>query len=468
MRALTVRLCLIVALSTALAAEEIGQWGLIANEPGAQQGYTLFIPQKHESIYLLDMQGRFVHKWETGERPANSVYLLEDGRLLRAIHTPGNEVFGAPPFGGGRIQILNWDGEIEWNYRISDSKRYQHHDIEPMPNGNVLAIVGEYRSRDDALAAGRNPDLLEGDKLFPETVLEIKRTGPETGKIVWEWRLWDHLIQDFDSEKANYGVIADHPGLFDINIVSGKGSDWNHANGISYNAELDQIMISMRSQHEIIVIDHSTTTEQARGHSGGKQGKGGDLIYRWGNPQNYGRGGKEDQKVFGQHNPTWIAPGFPGAGDILVFNNGQDRPGGDHSTVEQLRQPVDGKGAYRIESGKPFGPDAPAWSYVGEPKESFYSYFISGAQRLPSGNTFICSGAWSRFFEVTPAGEIVWEYRTAIARPDAPLSAGGERAEGAPAPDEAAMRGVGVFRATRYAMDYPGLRGKVLRPLETQ
>ena len=469
MRTFAVRVCLLTCcFASTLASEEIGEWGLITNKPGAQQGYTLFIPQKHETIYLLDMKGRFVHKWETGERSGNSVYLLEDGRLLRATHTPGDEVFGSPPFGGGRVQILNWDGEVEWTYRISTDRRYQHHDIEPMPNGNVLAIVWEYRSRDEALAAGRNPELLEGDKLFPETVLEVKPTGPESGEIVWEWRLWDHVIQDFDDEKANYGIIAAHPELMDINAVSGKGSDWNHANGIAYNPELDQIMLSMRSQHEIIVIDHSTTTEQARGHTGGKHGKGGDIVYRWGNPQNYRRGGKEDQTLFGQHNPTWIAAGLPGAGDILLFNNGQDRPGGNHSTVEQLHPPLDVKGGYRIAPGRPFGPKAPIWSYAGDPKDSFYSYFISGAQRLPNGNTFICSGAWSRFFEVTPAGEIVWEYRTPTARPDAPVSAGGERAEGGVEPDRTAMRGVGVFRATRYPVDYPGLRGKVLRLPETR
>lgn len=93
------------------------------------------------------------------------------------------------------------------------------------------------------------------------------------------------------------------------------------------------------------------------------------------------------------------------------------------------------------------------------------SYFISGAQRLSNGNTLICSGANSRLFEVTPTGKIVWEYRTGIARPDAPVTAGGMRKPGDPEPDAAAMRGVGVFRATRYPPDYPGLKGKSLKPL---
>ena len=461
-------LCLslsLVLLAGVLAGAEGDQWGLVRHEPSAQAGYTLFAPQQHETVYLLDMEGRIVHKWETDERPGNSVYLLEDGRLLRAVHTPGNSVFGAPPFGGGRIQILNWQGDIEWNYRVSDSERYQHHDIAPMPNGNVLALAWEHKSRDEAIAAGRNPDLLEGDKLFPETVMEIRPTGPESGDVVWEWRLWDHLIQDFDSWKANFGVVAGHPGRLDINVVSGKGSDWNHANSITYDAGLDQIMISMRSMHELIVLDHSPTTQEARGHTGGKQGKGGDFLYRWGNPRAYGRGTEADRKFFGQHHPAWIPAGLPGAGDILVFNNGQGRPDGDYSTVEQLRPPVDSTGAYRLEASKAFGPEGPVWSYEGEPKGAFYSYFISSAQRLSNGNTFICSGANSRFFEVTPEGKIVWEYRAPFGRPDAPKAAGGLHAEGAPEPNQAAMRGVGVFRATRYEMGYPGLGGKVLAPI---
>ena len=465
-RAPAFSLCLIFALfRCAATAQDMKKWGLIKNDPGALQGYTLFGPQRHDAVYLIDMQGRVVHKWETGERAGNSAYLLEDGRLMRATHTPGNEIFGAPPFGGGRIQVFGWDGKLEWNYRISDVQRYQHHDIEPLPNGNVLALVWEHKSREETIAAGRNPDLLEGDKLFPESIIEIKPNGPESGDIVWVWRLWDHLVQDFDPTKSNYGVVADHPERLDINSVLNKGSDWNHANSIAYSPELDQIIINMRSMSEFYVIDHSTTTDEAATNRGGKQGKGGDFLYRWGNPRVYGRGGEGARTLFVQHHPAWIPKGLPGAGDILVFNNGQGRPDGDYSTVDQIHPPVDTDGSYRLEPGKAFEPAKAVWTYVANPKSDFYSYFISGAQRLSNGNTLICSGANSRIFEVTPAGKIVWEYRSAVARPDAPDSAGGLRKPGDPEPDAAAMRGVGVFRATKYEPNYPGLNGKPLKPL---
>lgn len=456
---------LLIALSA--PAQEKPEWGLIANQPEAFEGYTLFAPLNHKSTYLIDMAGEIVHRWEHEDQVGNSVYLLPDGRLLRPMHVRDNEVFGAPPFGGGRLQIINWDGEVEWDYRISDGTRYQHHDVRPMPNGNVLALVWEFKSREEALAAGRNPDLLDGDKLFPESILEIKPTGATSGDIVWEWRLWDHLVQDFDAAKANHGVVAEHPELLDINFINGKGSDWNHSNGIDYNPELDQIIINMRSMNEFYVIDHSTTTAEARGHAGGKQGKGGDFLYRWGNPQGYLRGRERDRTLYVQHNAHWIPPGLSGAGDILVFNNGDGRPGGNSSSVDQLHPPVTAGGGYRLEAGKVYGPNELVWTYSATPKEDFYSRFISGSQRLPNGNTLICSGAQSRFFEVTPEGEIVWEYRSALGRPDAPESLGGSLPPGQPKPalNAPAMRGVGVFRATRYAPDYAGLQGKELRPI---
>ena len=144
---------------------------------------------------------------------------------------------------------------------------------------------------------------------------------------------------------------AAHPGRIDVNYGLGftaanpkelerlKGlgyvggtrsisEDWNHTNSVAYNAALDQIMLSVHSFHEIWVIDHSTTTAEAAGSTGGKRGKGGDLLYRWGNPVVYHAGKVSDQQLFGQHHAHWIPPGRPGAGNLLVFNNGSRRPGG--------------------------------------------------------------------------------------------------------------------------------------------
>ena len=148
---------------------------------------------------------------------------------------------------------------------------------------------------------------------------------------MWQWNAWDHLIQDYDASVDNYGVVADHPELLDINFIGATGNqagraDWMHCNGIDYNAVLDQIVLSCKNMNEIYIIDHSTTTAEAAGHTGGNSGKGGDLLYRWGNPQAYDSGLSSDQQLFGQHDVQWIEEGRAGAGDLLLFNNGVGRP----------------------------------------------------------------------------------------------------------------------------------------------
>jgi hypothetical protein len=183
-----------------------------------------------------------------------------------------------------------------------------------------------------------------------------------------------------------------------------------HVNSVDYNTELDQIMLSVHSFHEVWVIDHSTTSEQAASHQGGRSGKGGDLLYRWGNPRAYRNGTRLEQRLFAQHDAHWIPQGLPGAGHMLVFNNGSNRPDGNYSSVDEVVLPVDAHGNYAREEYLPFGPERAAWSYSAPDKSSFFSMLISGAHRLPNGNTFICSGIPGILFEVTPEKEVVWEY----------------------------------------------------------
>jgi len=186
--------------------------------------------------------------------------------------------------------------------------------------------------------------------------------------------------------------------------------DWMHSNSIDYNPQFDQIVLSVHNFNEIWVIDHSTTTEEAAGHSGGNSGKGGDLLYRWGNPDAYRAGTSSDQKLFGQHDTAWIKPGFPGAGHILIFNNGLSRPGGQYSSIDEIAPPVDAQGNYFLEQGSAYGPTNPNWTYKASPPSSFYAYYISGAERLKDGDTLICDGVSGKFFEVTPGGTTVWQW----------------------------------------------------------
>jgi hypothetical protein len=413
--------------------------GLSINDPKAFQGYSLLAPLKSKKTYLLDMQGRVVRTWESDCSPALSAYLLENGHLLRAAeHREAKKSFGGPG-AGGCVQEWTWEGELVWDFKLTNDKQLHHHDILKLPNGNVLMVVWDKKSRQEAIDAGRRPDLVS-DYLLPDSILEVQPTGKTTGKVVWEWHLWDHLIQDHDKTKANYGKVAEHPELVDVNftgkvmdaLAKDKGAmdklksigyvgspaakkqrvspDWTHVNAVAYNAELDQIVISIHEFSEIWIIDHGTTTAEAAGHKGGRHGKGGDLLYRWGNPAAYRAGTVKDQRLFAQHNAHWIPRGRPGEGHLLVFNNGVRRPEGTYSSVDEIVLPVDAKGRYAYKAGTAFGPDKAVWTYTAPKKSDFFSMMISGAERMSNGNTLICSGASGIIFEVTPESEVVWKY----------------------------------------------------------
>jgi hypothetical protein len=199
--------------------------------------------------------------------------------------------------------------------------------------------------------------------------------------------------------------------------MNSSQSDWMHSNSIDYNEEFDKLLLSVHNFNEIWIIDHSTTTEEAAGHMGGNSGKGGDLLYRWGNPQAYRAGTANDRKLFSQHDATWIKPGCPGEGDILVFNNGANRPGSYYSTVDEIVPPVNDNGEYYLEPGPMYGPEAQTWMYTASPPTSFYASHLSGAERLPDGNTLICNGETGKIFEVTPEGATVWQYTSPYPTP---------------------------------------------------
>ena len=427
--------------------------GLLKYSEETYDGFTLFSPMGVTTTYLIDTYGRVVHTWESEFRPNSSVYLLENGNLLRSVIIPG------PYIKNGGVEILDWDGNIVWQFQYSGADFYPHHDVEMLPNGNVLMVARETKTYEEAIAAGRNPALLSGPNIQPDYIIEIHPIGTDSGEIVWEWHIWDHLVQDFDISKDNYGVVADHPELLDINFALSSGSNWNHVNSVDYNPELDQIIIGSRLLSEMWFIDHSTTIGEAGSHDGGSRGRGGDLIYRWGNPQAYRAGTAADQHFFGQHDPHWIAPGLPGEGHILVFNNGNGRPAGNYSTVEEIITPLDSNGLYPFpEPGKPFDPTGEDWKYQAQHPTEFYSSFISGSQRMPNGNTLICSGSTGRFFEVSNRGEIVWEYKN-------PVTFFGVAEQG----DVISQGSNNVFRCYRYSHDFPGLEGRDLTtgaPLE--
>jgi hypothetical protein len=435
--------------------------GVLVNDADAFAGYNLINPNGKKT-YLFDNNGRVVHTWTSELSSGAAVYLLENGHLFRPAEAVNRNPRFKGPAVGGRLQEFDWDGNLVWDFEYHSAKRLPHHDAIKLPNGNALLICWEMIEEEEAVAQGRRPETVKDAHLQPDCLVEIKPTGEKTGEIVWEWRSWDHLIQDRDNTKPNYGKVSKHPERFDVNYIRGdddrvakplatkdvadqktaaakgqpkdapkkdqpprKDPDWMHVNAVAYNADLDQIVLSSPNFCEIWIIDHGTTTEEARGHTGGRWGKGGDILYRWGNPRVYRNGTKLDQRLFFQHNIQWIPKGLRGAGHLLVFNNGSGRTPEEYSAVDEFAPPTDSDGNYTRGKLGRFGPEQALWSYSAPHKKDFFSWFISGAQRLPNGNTLINAGATGIVFEVTPENETVWKFANPIKNPARATPGGG-------------------------------------------
>lgn len=421
--------------------------GLMQPVLPSAEGYLLFAPLYSQQTYLIDKCGRQVKSWSSRYRPGQSAYLLHDGSLLRCAND-SNKAFAS---GGGRIEKFSWEGKLLWSYAISTPTSCLHHDIYPMPNGNILALLWEKKPPEQVKAWGRNPEKL-GASIWMEKLIEIKPIGKDQAKIVWEWNVWDHLVQDFNKTLPNFGEVAKNPQLINLNYQADPAEDWLHFNAVVYNAALNQIMISNRNFGEIYIIERSSSSLIAAGHKGGKYGKGGDILYRWGNPEAYNCGSRANQKLFSQHSPHWIAPGMADEGKILIFNNGTGRQVPiPYSSVEVLELPPTTKGQYTIVPGKAFEPQQTFWTYRDSIPVVFYSKNVSNAQRLKNGNTLICEGANGRFFEIDPQKNIVWTYIN-------PVGVKGIARQG-----EQFIQNP-VFRCTFYPPDYPAFKGKKLAP----
>jgi hypothetical protein len=425
-----------------LVIEVKSQIGLTIDDGTVGEGYYLFHPNPSKHTYLIDNKGYIAYTWNGTHNPGTSVYLLEDGMLLRTGRVTSDFTVGGV---GGYLEMVKPDGEIEWSYTFASESEQSHHDVEMLPNGNILLILFDKISGEDVLAAGRDPETFEGE-LWSEKIIEVKPIGTDEVEVVWEWRLWDHIVQDFDESKLNFGVIAENPHKVDVNfhIEAIEVRDWVHVNSIDYNAELDQIMIGSPFFSEIWIIDHSTTTAEAKTGAGGNSNKGGDLLYRWGNPQVYDQGTDEDRKFYGQHDPHWIQTdeGY----SIIVFNNGQERSE-PYSTVERMDLPyVAVDASYEISDNGAFLPESAELVYQAPDKLDFFSAIVSGVQILDGGGLLINEGINGRFFELNSSNEIIWEYRSPITNEGILCSK-----------EVSSVSGNIVFRVMKFSPDYAGL-----------
>ena len=386
------------------------------------EGYVLYTPGGGgggATTYLRDIDDSIVNTWSHETGAASMPYLVagdEPGFENTLLYYPCQVSNPTMQTGGvgGQVEIYNWSGDLLWEYILSNNTYQHHHDIEPLPNGNFLVLSWERLYSSDWSALGRASVNNSLNQLWSTSIFEIEPnfiTGD--ANIVWEWHLKDHLVQDIGPQySATYGQISDHPELMDINCgnVGSNGGpggqangDWMHMNAISYNADLEQIVLSSRFRDEIYILDHSTTTEEAAGHTGGRYDKGGDFLYRWGNPQNYGRGNSSNNILGDQHSVNWIPEGYPGEGNLILFNNFY---GNNSSSVFEITTPINDDGSYSIINNQPFGPDNVTWTHTG----NFFSQAQGGAFRLPNGNTLITEATSSYIFEIDSSGNTVWSY----------------------------------------------------------
>lgn len=451
-RTARVMVCFALVYTSSLKAQN-QTVGLFVNSEDSFNGYTLVSVNAAHTSHLIDNCGRVVNEWHSNYRTGESSYLLEDGSLLRTARLSSNTFNGGGI--GGRVERFSWEGDLVWSFEYASAQAHLHHDIAWMPNGNILMLAWERKVENETQAAGR----LGSQELWPPHILEIEPTGTEGGNVVWEWHAWDHLIQDADPTKPNFGVPSENPQRFDVNFGSpssggppgSNGGDWFHCNAVTYNPDLDQIMFNSRKWSEFYIIDHSIGTEEASGPAG-------DVMFRWGNPVTYGQGTELDQELFGQHDSHWLINEGPVHGEnplasVLIFNNGLNRLVGSGSSIDELTLPLQSDGTYAWDGDVPAGPNELDWRYPETLPSSFYSSYISGSQRLPNGNTLICNGADGHIFEVNDSEEVVWDYVSAMSQ-FGPIDQGSTNLENA------------TFRAYRYAPDYPGLQGRDLTPGE--
>ena len=363
--------------------------------PAQQWGdYTLVAPKNSTTATLLDTNNATYHTWSgmTGQT-AYSNYLLPGGTLLRTVKVT-NSVFTG---GGmhGRVQKVDYNGSLLWDYTYSSTTYCAHHDICCLPNGNVLFIAYELKSQSQVTAEGSTYN----GTMWPDHIIEVQPTGASTGTIVWEWHMWDHLCQDDNASAANYVPdVNDHPELWDIGY-NPQREIW-HANGLDYNPMLDQIVISAHNANEFYVLDHSTTTAEAAGHTGGRSGHGGDFLYRWGNFAAYGETGTFFNVL---HDAHWIPQDCPNAGRLVAFHN--KGISNTISSVDQFDPPYAGVN-YSHTANTPYLPT----TYVNRITCVSGTSNEGNAQQLPNGNTLYCLALSGTIVEVNSSGSTLWSY----------------------------------------------------------
>jgi len=402
------RTCALLALcalpvAAALAAPSVFPTGVTRYDPGkAWNGYVLFSGQDKKT-HLIDMNGNEVHAWAQEGFPPVLVAPDKAGGarghvLLQLAQLPGAHAAGNG-LGNAAIGELDWDGNVVWRWGAAAQTAYggadtttaavpggaahQHHDWERLANGNTLVLANLVHA-----VPG-----FKAQQVLDDVLYEV---DPQ-GKIVWRWTASDHLDELGFSKTALAQLRASAPR------EGAKAVDFLHTNSaraLGPNKWFDggdarfapeNVIISSRQANIVAIVDK----------------KSGKVVWRLG--PDFAPAGttlpRAVDQLIGQHDPHLIAPGLPGAGNLIVFDN-QGEAG----------YPVVSPGIFphsRVLEIDPVKKQI-VWEYTAvdsrQTQWSFYSAFISSARRLPNGNTLIDEGMNGRVFQVTPQGDIVWEY----------------------------------------------------------
>jgi len=371
-------------------AQSVYPTGVTVYDPArAYNSYIIFSAPDNKT-HLIDMNGNEIHTWNyagfpgelldpavTGGKKGNVLIQYESIKGIGTSETPGQTIFR-----NKSIAELNWAGDVVWKWgdKAPDSTARQHHDWQRLPNGNTLVLANRLRP----IPGFKLPKLLD------DIIYEV---NPD-GDIVWTWNASDHLKEfGFTPEELELVKNSSDADYLHVNNMTSLGPNhWYDKGDERFNP--DNILIDSRNANFIIIIDKKT----------------GKVVWNLGhnypaiNQRNSSVPRPVDQ-ISGQHDAHLIEEGLPGAGNLIVFDN-QGEAGYPSATL----QPTGGSRVLEIDPVT----KTIVWQYTGQdsdaPTWSFYSSFISSARRLPNGNTLIDEGMHGRFFQITPKGEIVWEY----------------------------------------------------------
>jgi hypothetical protein len=378
------------------AAPTVYPTGTTIYEPDkAWNGFTVLSPLGTPAVIVVDMNGRVVKRWDGFD--------LVSGGPARVL--PGGVVIApqgdAMPrhLEASALVVEDFAGKELWRFDRGERNGAgawsgrQHHDWQlstfpsgayspsftPALAGATMLLLTHSTHADPRIADG----VLDDDRLIE---LDAK------GNVTWQWRAGDHIAELGLTPPARAAIRR-----------NGKrpGYDWFHMNSAAYlgpNKWFDaghkrfdphNVIVSSRSASLIAIV-----------------ARDGRIVWQLGPDSTVSPAATALGQIIGQHDVTMIPQGLPGAGDLLLFDNGGSSGYGDPSPISPTGDAIYQRAGSRVLEIDPVTLKL-VWSYSAP---NFYSFNISSAQRLPNGDTLIAEGTTGRVFEVTPDKQIVWEY----------------------------------------------------------